>query len=338
MKSLRARLTFTHAMVAFIAVMIVAVLVTILFRLAFERQRAQVNQQQLQFEADSFAERLGEFYQQRGGWDGVETRLRQQLARAASGAPIRRLHLQIFDAHSHLLFDSAYPGGLRQGAKIPDGIESPIVVDGQTVGSVVLDVPRAASNPADRAFVLGFYLSIVIGSALAGLIALAVGRLISGRMTRPLRSLKDAARRLASGARHELICSRLHDLVALSLGPVSTSRLLERRSVVQLFSGTLVRPDLALVTAATGKIWLAAEVISSDDHRPDTVMKKQIYEELNIPRLWMVDPRYDNVEIYHGSQYGLMLKGILAGKETLTEQLLPALNVSVAELFREREQ
>jgi len=52
----------------------------------------------------------------------------------------------------------------------------------------------------------------------------------------------------------------------------------------------------------------------------------------------MVDPRYDNVEIYHGSQYGLMLKGILAGKETLTEQLLPALNVSVAELFREREE
>jgi len=68
------------------------------------------------------------------------------------------------------------------------------------------------------------------------------------------------------------------------------------------------------------------------------VMKKQIYEERNIPRLWMVDPRYDNVEIYHGSQYGLMLKGILAGKETLTEQLLPALNVSVAELFREREE
>jgi signal transduction histidine kinase len=203
MKSLRARLTFTHAMVAFIAVLIVAALVTILFRLAFERQRAQVNQQQLQFEADSFAERLGEFYQQRGGWDGVENRLRQQLARAAAGAPIRRLHIQIFDAHSRLLFDSAYPGGLRQGAKIADGIESPIVVDGQTVGTVVLDVPRAASNPADRAFVLGFYLSIVIGSVLAVLIALAVGRVISGRMTRPLRSLKDAARRLAGGARHE---------------------------------------------------------------------------------------------------------------------------------------
>jgi len=141
--------------------------------------------------------------------------------------------------------------------------------------------------------------------------------------------------RMPPGARHELICSRLHDLIAASLANISTTRLLPRRSVVQISSGTLVRPDIALLTVATGKIWLAAEVISSDDHRPDTVTKKQVYEELNIPRLWMIDPRYDNVEIYHGSQYGLALKGILAGKETLTEQLLPTLKVTVAELFRE---
>ena len=142
--------------------------------------------------------------------------------------------------------------------------------------------------------------------------------------------------RMPPGARHELICSRLHDLITANLAGISTSRLLPRRSVVQISSGTLVRPDIALVTLATGKIWLAAEVISSDDHRPDTVMKKQIYEELNIPRLWMVDPRYDNVEVYHGSEYGLMLKGILAGRESLTEQLLPTLNVTIAELFREQ--
>jgi Uma2 family endonuclease len=140
--------------------------------------------------------------------------------------------------------------------------------------------------------------------------------------------------RMPPGGRHEVICSRLHDLIATSLADVSTTRLLPRRSVVQISSGTLLRPDIAMVTAATGKVWLAAEIISSDDHRPDTVTKKQIYEELNIPRLWMIDPRYDNVEVYHGSQYGLMLKSILAGKEVLTEQLLPAFQLTVVELFR----
>ena len=140
--------------------------------------------------------------------------------------------------------------------------------------------------------------------------------------------------RLPPGARHEVICTRLHELIAASLANIATTRLLPRRSVVQIASGTLVRPDLALVTVATGKVWLAAEIISSDDHRPDTVTKKQIYEELNIPRLWMIDPRYDNVEVYHGSQYGLMLKRILAGRETLTEQLLPTLQLTIAELFQ----
>ena len=114
---------------------------------------------------------------------------------------------------------------------------------------------------------------------------------------------------------------------------ISTARLLPRRSIVQISSGTLVRPDVALITSATGKIWLAAEVISSDDHRADTVVKKEIYEELKLPRLWMIDPRYDNVEIYHGSQYGLMLKAMLAGREILTEELLPEFQLSVSDLF-----
>ena len=65
------------------------------------------------------------------------------------------------------------------------------------------------------------------------------------------------------------------------------------------------------------------EIIDSADHRADTVLKKEIYEEFKVPRVWMVDPRYDNVEFYHGTPHGLALKGILAGKEILQEGLLP---------------
>ena len=135
------------------------------------------------------------------------------------------------------------------------------------------------------------------------------------------------------GVRHERICAHLHAKVTGSLVGVSVSRLLAPRSFVQLKVGTMLRPDLALVTAATGKIWLAAEIVSSDDHRIDTVTKKAIYEDLNLPRLWMIDPRYDNVEIYHSSQYGLVLKYMLAGHELLTEKLLPEFQMDVSELF-----
>jgi hypothetical protein len=49
--------------------------------------------------------------------------------------------------------------------------------------------------------------------------------------------------------------------------------------------------------------------------------------------LWRIDPRYDNVEVYHGGPYGLALKGILIGRQTLSEELLPAFQVVVMELF-----
>src|SRR5579871_3608376 len=116
--------------------------------------------------------------------------------------------------------------------------------------------------------------------------------------------------RAAPGTRHELICGRLHAIIHASVANLASTRLLAPRTEVKLSLNTIVCPDIALVAQATGKLWLAVEIVSSDDHRADTVIKKQIYEEARLPRLWMVDPRYDNVETYHGSEYGLMLKGI----------------------------
>ncbi len=139
------------------------------------------------------------------------------------------------------------------------------------------------------------------------------------------------------GERHELICARLHQRVRAGVANLSSTILLAPRSAVALSPHTNLRPDLALIAKATGKLWLAAEIVSSDDHRTDTVLKKQLYEEARLPRLWMIDPRYDNVEVYHGTEYGLSLKGILGARETLAEQLLPEFELSIAELFAERE-
>ena len=136
------------------------------------------------------------------------------------------------------------------------------------------------------------------------------------------------------GARHEEICRRLHERVKASMEGVTAARLLPLRSLVELSHQTHIRPDLALVTVATNKLWLAAEIVSTDDHHADTVIKKGIYEEIGLPRLWMVDPRYDNVEVYHGGQHGLALKQILALRDILTEPLLPAFQYVIADLFK----
>ena len=140
--------------------------------------------------------------------------------------------------------------------------------------------------------------------------------------------------RLPLGPRHEEICRRLHTRIAASLTGITVAKLLPLRSMIQLARGIRVRPDLALVTTATNKLWLAAEVISGDDHNTDTVLKKTIYEDSSLPRLWMVDPRYDNVEVYHGGPHGLVLKQILAMQEILSEPLLPEFRYTIAELFK----
>jgi Uma2 family endonuclease len=139
--------------------------------------------------------------------------------------------------------------------------------------------------------------------------------------------------RRAPGARHELICGRLHKWMRASVADFAGTRLLAPRSEVRLSLKHTVCPDLTLVAAVTSKAWLVAEIVSSDDHQPDTVIKKQIYEEMKLPCLWMIDPRYDNVEVYHSNEYGLILKNILAGHELLTEKLLPEFQLTITELF-----
>ena len=140
--------------------------------------------------------------------------------------------------------------------------------------------------------------------------------------------------RNSPGSRHEQICSRLHRCVQASVANLTSTHLLPPRFAVTMAQDTIVRPDLALITISTKKLWLAAEIVNSEDHAPDTVTKKQIYEEMRLPRLWMIDPRYDNVEVYHASPYGLVLKSILAGSEVLSEKLLPEFQIVISELFK----
>lgn len=155
------------------------------------------------------------------------------------------------------------------------------------------------------------------------------------RVSQPYEEILEGATlpRSAPDSRHEAICDRLHATMTASVANVSSTQLLAPRTRIQVSRATALRPDLALITTANQKLFLAVEIINRGDHNADTVIKKEIYEQIRVPRLWMVDPRYDNVEIYHSTQFGLQLKGILAGSEILTEQLLPEFQIVISELF-----
>lgn len=139
--------------------------------------------------------------------------------------------------------------------------------------------------------------------------------------------------RVGPGGRHERICARLHQTMLASVANLAATRLLPVRDKVRLGAAHAVRPDIALVTTANEKLWLAVEVVNREDHHVDTVIKKQIYEDMRVPRLWMADPRYDNVEVYHTTPHGMSLKAILTVSDVLEEPLLPEFHLGVRDLF-----
>ncbi len=139
--------------------------------------------------------------------------------------------------------------------------------------------------------------------------------------------------RLPPGLRHETIVARLRAALQAGVANFAGTRLLEVRASVKFGPGNELRPDLGLLTTANQRLWLAVEVVSSEDHKPDTVYKKEIYEAARVPRLWMVDPRYNNVEVYCASEYGLRLHEILATRDVLTDKLLPEFEMTMTDLF-----
>ena len=133
---------------------------------------------------------------------------------------------------------------------------------------------------------------------------------------------------------------RLHRLVAKSLTDNSALRLLRPRTELELGDAGRLRPDLTVVRTVAaaaeppeGQLYLVAEVLLPGDHHVDTVIKKQLWADARLPRLWMVDPRYLNVEVYGCGEWGFTLLDILANHHALSDPHLPGLSCPMDELF-----
>jgi Uma2 family endonuclease len=140
--------------------------------------------------------------------------------------------------------------------------------------------------------------------------------------------------------KHEMLVDRLHRLVTGALPLNSTLRLLPSRTELDLGGACRLRPDLAVVRTMVAaddptpaQLYLIAEVLLPGDHHVDTVVKKQLWADARLPRLWMVDPRYLNVEVYGCGEYGFTLLDILANHHVLTDPHLPGLSCPMHELF-----
>jgi Uma2 family endonuclease len=108
----------------------------------------------------------------------------------------------------------------------------------------------------------------------------------------------------------------------------------------------VVQPDLLFVSNERASIVeekniqgapdLAIEIHSGSSRRIDRGVKKQAYEQWGVLEYWMLDPERKEAEVWERTAEGLLRQRVLLSKkDVLTTPLLPGLEISLAEIFRD---
>ena len=105
-----------------------------------------------------------------------------------------------------------------------------------------------------------------------------------------------------------------------------------------------VQPDLVFIASANqekittdgimGIPDLVIEIISPTSVIRDRVDKKNLYERLNIQEYWIIDPQYQDVEIYtiENNRYELY-SGITMFEGELKSKILEGIDINLKEMF-----
>jgi len=160
------------------------------------------------FQPERLQADLADYYQQRGGWQGIDTAFAQLVGRAANGGMMGGMMgsaMGIFDSRVALLDASgallAQAGDWGPAGEIASaGPGWPIRVDRRVVGTLLIEgQPMVATEGEAGNLLSGVTRAVVIAGLLAGLVAFGLAIVLVRQITRPLTALRDASRRIAQG-------------------------------------------------------------------------------------------------------------------------------------------
>lgn len=147
--------------------------------------------------AAAVAVQAGDAYATAGGWEGAD------LSAASAAATVAGARLVVRDSAGSAVFAPGQDAGMSGiggmgGAMSGRGqVSQPVVVAGQTVGSVRLGFGSPATNAAQQIA----WSWIAVAAVVALVAAVAVAWFVTGRIADPLARLADVARRFAGGDR-----------------------------------------------------------------------------------------------------------------------------------------
>jgi len=140
---------------------------------------------------------LVEHYVSEGSWSGVDIVLNKLWATATARGLIQsdvEIQLILTDASGKVV---AYTPGVKPAARLKANVlqrGQAIRLNGRLIGYLVIGI-----GPQEQAFNQRLNASIIWAGALASFVALLLGLLLTGTVTKPLRIVRNAAKRIAAG-------------------------------------------------------------------------------------------------------------------------------------------
>jgi signal transduction histidine kinase len=199
--NLRAAPLWLRLAVAFVLVTVTGVaLLAGLTLAATNSQVASLSREQQRETTRSVVAAVAAVYRHAGGWRGAE--LDSVLVVAAEEGA----NVAVVDrAHHRVAGQASLVRGLQGGPGSTTGtrpaLVAPVVVAGETVGSVAFDFRASAMGRAVVALRDRLIQTVGLGAGLAALLALAVALVVARRITRPVAALTRAARAREAGDR-----------------------------------------------------------------------------------------------------------------------------------------
>jgi signal transduction histidine kinase len=211
-RSYTARLILAFAAVGAAGALITALVVNVAFG---DLLGGYLDQQQLARQ-DQIVNLLAASYARNGSWNTSD------LDALAPSMVMSGAEVSVEDADGRSVWDlRTSPGrnvmggmmrpGMMGGSALGPVQRLPVVVGGVTVGTAVIQLPAAASVPANAAFRDSVNLVLLVGGLAAGLLAIGLGFVLARRATEPVRELTRRAQQLAAGDRSVRVEHRSDD-------------------------------------------------------------------------------------------------------------------------------
>ena len=149
----------------------------------------------------------------------------------------------------------------------------------------------------------------------------------------------------APGYKHQRIVANLHILIELFLREKEAGKIILAPFDVVLTDHEVVQPDLLFIASSHESIItekniqgvpdLLIEILSEGNRRNDEIMKRNLYEQFEVPEYWIVDPELETVKVYRltGITYDKPVLLSRKNEDLLKTPILPGLHLNLVDVF-----